>query len=255
MKYQDGKIYKILNTENDDVYIGSTTQKLSKRMTNHRTQAKNGKNHLLYQQMREIGDDKFYIELIEDYPCENLEQLNKREGEYIREMATLNEKVAGRTKQEYVDEHRDIKNQKAREHYQHNKEEILQRQREHYKENQERINERHKKYNEEHKEEIQTYRDARKKEKAEYNKTYYENNKEQVDKNNREWIDKNKIKILCEICNREYHKYDRAHHIQRKYHLDALKNLNNNNNVSLPSDNIRTNGETEEGEEVQTKRL
>ena len=83
MKYQDGKIYKILNSESDDVYVGSTTQKLSKRMTNHRTQAKNGKNHLLYQQMREIGDDKFYIELVENYPCESLEQLNKREGEWI----------------------------------------------------------------------------------------------------------------------------------------------------------------------------
>ena len=33
MKYQDGKIYQILNSETDDVYIGSTTQKLSKRVT------------------------------------------------------------------------------------------------------------------------------------------------------------------------------------------------------------------------------
>ena len=35
-----------------------------------------------------------------------------------------------------------------------------------------------------------------------------------------------------------------------KKHKEALNNLNNSNNVSLQSDNIRTNGETEEGEEI-----
>ena len=250
MKYQDGKIYKILNTENDDVYIGSTTQKLSKRMTNHRIQAKNGKNHLLYQQMREIGDDKFYIELIEEFPCENLEQLNKREGEFIREVATLNKKVAGRTKKEYKNDYKEHISEKGKQYYQDNREEILQRQRKHYKGHQEEINERHKKYNEEHKEERRAYPSSQKEVKAEYNKIYYENKKEQIDKKNKEWVDKNKTKILCEICHRQYPKYDKAHHIQRKYHLDALKNLNNSNNVQQQSNIIRTDGETEEGEEI-----
>ena len=246
MKYQDGKIYKILNSETDDVYFGSTTQKLSKRMTNHRTQAKSGKTHLLYQKMREIGDDKFYIELVEYFPCENLEQLNKREGEWIRASATLNEKVAGRTKQEYDNETRDIKNKKAQDHYQENKERILQKQRESYIENKDRINERHKQYNEEHKDEIKAYRDARKEEKAEYNKAYYSANKEQSYQKHKEWVAQNKVKLICEICNREYFKFDKAHHIQRKYHLDALNNLNHCNNVSLQSDNIRANGEEAE---------
>ena len=134
-------------------------------------------------------------------------------------------------------------NQHAKEYYQENKEQILQRQREHYEENKDRINERHKKYNEEHKEEIQAYRDARKEEKTEYNKSYYKENKEQSYNKHKEWVGQNKVNILCEVCNREYPKYDRAHHIQRKYHLDALKNLNNSNNVSLQSDNIRANGE------------
>ena len=129
MKYQDSKIYKILNSETDDIYIGSTTQKISKRMTNHKTQAKRGKSHLLYQKMREIGDDKFYIELVEDYPCDSLEQLNRREGEWIRQIATLNEKVAGRTKKEYANDNRNIKNQKAREYYQENREQELERSR------------------------------------------------------------------------------------------------------------------------------
>ena len=200
--------------------------------------------------MREIGEEKFYIELIEEYPCENSEQLLKREGEWMRRIGTLNENIAGRTKQDYNDENRHIRNQKSKEHYHENKEQILQRQRERYKENRESINERHKKYNEEHKEEIQAYRDSRKEEKTEYNKSYYKENKEQSYNKHKEWIAKNKVKILCEICNREYPKFDKAHHIRRKYHIDALNNLNNINNAQLQSDNLREDGETETGEEV-----
>ena len=122
MKYQDGKIYRILNTESDDVYVGSTCQKLSKRMTNHRTDANRGINSALYQQMREIGIDRFYIELIETFPCESLEQLNKREGEWMREIATLNEKVAGRTKKEYKSDYKESINEKGKVYYQENKE-------------------------------------------------------------------------------------------------------------------------------------
>ena len=36
MDYHKGKIYKILNTLDDDCYIGCTTQTLSKRMATHR---------------------------------------------------------------------------------------------------------------------------------------------------------------------------------------------------------------------------
>ena len=84
----------------------------------------------------------------------------------------------------------------------------------------------------------------RKEGKAEYNKTYYENKKEKVDKKNKEWVDRNKVKIVCEVCNHEYPKYDKAHHIQRKYHLDALNTLNKKN-VSLQNDNIREDGKAE----------
>ena len=96
MKYQNGKVYKILTSETDDVHVGSTTQKLSKRMANHRTKLKSGRILKLYEKMREVGEDKFYIELIEEYPCQNSEQLLKREGEWMRQIGTLNENVAGR---------------------------------------------------------------------------------------------------------------------------------------------------------------
>ena len=36
LDYSQGKVYKIFNTETNDVYIGSTTQSLSKRFYDHK---------------------------------------------------------------------------------------------------------------------------------------------------------------------------------------------------------------------------
>ncbi len=49
-----------------------------------------------------LGKEHFYIELLEEYPCENSIQLQKREGELIRELKpALNQIIAGRTIEEY----------------------------------------------------------------------------------------------------------------------------------------------------------
>lgn len=79
--YSLGKIYKIINSVNDKVYIGSTTRKyLSSRMSNHRADAKRCANFgKLYRAMNKIGSDKFSIELIEDYSCESKAELEARE--------------------------------------------------------------------------------------------------------------------------------------------------------------------------------
>ena len=34
--------------------------------------------------MRELGVENFYIELIENFPCDTVEELRAREGHYIR---------------------------------------------------------------------------------------------------------------------------------------------------------------------------
>ncbi len=100
--FKNGRIYCIRNTIDDDIYVGSTCQPISKRMAKHRDSGKGGKNYnmKLYVKMREIGVDNFYIELIEECPCDNGEQLRRREGHFIREMATLNKNIAGQTPQE-----------------------------------------------------------------------------------------------------------------------------------------------------------
>ena len=80
-KYQNSKIYSIKNTLNDEIYIGSTTVSLSQRMTKHRASLKCEKRGkcLLYQRMKELGVDNFYITLVEKYPCNDIEELRAKE--------------------------------------------------------------------------------------------------------------------------------------------------------------------------------
>ena len=110
--YTNAKIYTIrCRTDKNLIYVGSTTQTLSQRWTDHikNCNYNNGKayNRPIYKSMREVGQDQFYIDLFEDYPCERKEQLNKKEGEIIREMGTLNKNIAGRTRQQHYQDNCD----------------------------------------------------------------------------------------------------------------------------------------------------
>ena len=102
--YKNGRIYTVrCRTNNSLIYIGSTTILLSSRFSTH----KSDKCCSLYKYIQDNFDgdwSNWYIELYEEYPCDNREQLNRREGEIQREMATINKNTAGRTKKEwYVD--------------------------------------------------------------------------------------------------------------------------------------------------------
>ena len=101
--YQNGAIYSIRSYQTDDIYIGSTTIGLSARMAKHRDDYKhylNGKsNYMTSYEILQYPDS--YIELIENYPCETKQDLNKREGHYIRSTDCVNRCIAGRTRAEY----------------------------------------------------------------------------------------------------------------------------------------------------------
>ena len=82
--YSNGKIYKITNAVNNDIYVGSTVQTLEERMRLHKVKAKIYPERKLYKRFFEIGFDNFTIELIEQYPCKNKDELETKEFEYIR---------------------------------------------------------------------------------------------------------------------------------------------------------------------------
>ena len=70
--YQNGKIYKILNNIDDEIYVGSTTETLGQRMARHRQDMKRRAHYTLYKHIHELDVENFYIELIENYPCNDV---------------------------------------------------------------------------------------------------------------------------------------------------------------------------------------
>jgi hypothetical protein len=125
-RYKRGKIYTIRCRYDDSlIYVGSTIAKLSKRMRRHRL----GKTCSLYKFVD--GDwDNWYIELYEEYPCDNREQLEKREGQVIREIATINKLIAGRTQKEYYKENHDKILEQRKIYRQNNNDKILEKKKE-----------------------------------------------------------------------------------------------------------------------------
>ena len=125
--YSKGQIYCIRNNETNDLYIGSTCQTLSQRMAQHRLDMRrtNQQNRNLYKLMNQIGHEAFYIEQLEECPCENVYQLRKREGEVMRELKpTLNKVVNGRNKQEYYQDNKERIDNNRKQYYQEHKEYI-----------------------------------------------------------------------------------------------------------------------------------
>jgi len=175
--FTKAKIYKITNDYNDDVYVGSTCNTLVRRFSVHKCDARKHHDRALYKLMNEIGESRFRIELIENYPCEDKYQLNQREGYFIRLFGNLNMKIAGRTDEEY---------------HQDNKEWINEKHREYKKQNQDKI----KQYNLEHKDHIKQYHKNYREKNDEFlkekNRNYRETNKEIIKQKKKEYYEKNK---------------------------------------------------------------
>jgi hypothetical protein len=98
--YSQGKIYTIRSmTDATLIYVGSTVQPLCNRWGNYKSEYNNekfeGYTRPICKNMRTRGFNDFYIELYEKFPCASKEELVKREGEIIREIATLNKCIAG----------------------------------------------------------------------------------------------------------------------------------------------------------------
>jgi hypothetical protein len=100
--YQKGKIYKIYSYINPEkCYIGSTCQTLEKRFNSHKYPQQLRSKTSLWILFEEYGIENCCIELIENYACNNLYELLRREGYYIQKLDCVNKIVAGRTKEEY----------------------------------------------------------------------------------------------------------------------------------------------------------
>ena len=194
-----GFIYKIVNTENTDFYIGSTSGTLKIRLKTHFYSIDKKPNIKLYKLMMDLGKDKFNIELVENVIYSNIEELRKKEQEYIERLKpSLNsinafgkdkEKIRLNQKRKY-DKHKEKTRIKHKENYELNKEKILLRVH---------------KYAEEHKEEIK-----------ERGIKYREKNKETIKA-------RKSKKEICE-CGTEYTHDHKSRHLRSKFHLNFIEN-------------------------------
>jgi hypothetical protein len=115
--YSKGKIYKLVNDELGLTYYGSTIQPLYKRIYGHRSKL-NCSSKILFTE----GECKIY--LVEEFPCDNRNQLEKRERFFIENNDCVNKNIPCRTYQEYNDATKDKRSEYKKKYNQKNKEEI-----------------------------------------------------------------------------------------------------------------------------------
>ena len=194
VNYNNGKIYKIENTIDDEIYIGSTTkQYLSQRMVEHRSAFKSWKNGgyhniSVFEMFDKHGIENCFIVLLELVNCNTNDELKAREAFYIKTLVCVNKIIPLRTCKEYKID---------------NKEKIKVLKKQYQEENKEKIKDFNKQYQEENKEKIKVL-----------NKQYYIEN-----------IEKYKIKHTCECgstsCFTNKYRHEKTHK-----HLTYLETIN-----------------------------
>ena len=166
VNYKYGKIYKIEDNTNGNIYIGSTCcrllcQRLRKHVSDYKCYL-NGKTGLYTTSFEILKNNDYFIELIEKVPCDSRDELTKREGHYIRILKCVNKCVPGRTRKEwgkkYYEDNKEIILKYQKEYREEHKEERKEYQKEYYEDNKEEKKLKQKEYKEEHKEEIKEYK-------------------------------------------------------------------------------------------------
>jgi len=208
VNYSNSKIYKIVDMTNDNIYIGSTTQKLSTRLASHRRKYKdylNG-NYDFTRSFDIIKNGNFRIELIELFPCETKEELHAREGALIRNSVCVNKYIPGRSSKEWRKDNTDIIHKKSKEYYEANKQ---------------KITDKHKAYIKDNKHKIKEYNEANKDKQKEYRKEYYKKNKEVIIQCSKQYYKDHKQQYTC-VCGSIVRMYDKSRHVKAKKHQQFI---------------------------------
>lgn len=158
---------------------------------------KNHRNHnmKLYQVMRENGGrGNWTFEIIEEYPCQNINEATLRERYWIElNQAQLNMAIPTRTRREYYEDNREQIIERCRKYRDENREQILENRKQFYKENREKL--------------------------LENKKKYYQENKTKIN-------DKAKKKIICE-CGLQLLYNSMSDHRKSLRHINRLNEMNN----------------------------
>jgi hypothetical protein len=194
--YSKGKIYKIepLDGEEGDIYIGSTCrERLSQRMTAHRSSYCNWKNGKLnfttsYNLFDKYGIENCKIILLELVNATTLDEILSREAFYIKSLKCINKVIPLRTTKQYHADNKEHYDEIKREWRKNNVDKVKESKIKSYQLNKNSIKEKQKKY--------------------------YEMNKEIINQ-------KQKEKVLCE-CGCMITFGDRIKHYNTKKHKNNI---------------------------------
>ena len=147
-KYHNSKIYKLISDHTDKIYIGSTVQPLHKRKSGHKKGyiifKNHNKNYVSSYDLIELGE--IDIILIENFKCENKEELHARERYHIelkRELC-VNKHIPSRSQKEWYENNKEDIKEKRKEREEKIKDIIKEKYKERYINNKETINEKQK---------------------------------------------------------------------------------------------------------------
>lgn len=143
VNYQDGKIYKLVNTDNTLCYVGSTTESLARRKAKHHCNYKcwksSGKKTTLYTTSFKLFDndeDGVSIILLEKYPCKDKNELEARERCWMDQLECVNKVRPTRTAKEYREDNADNIKEQQKQYREENAEKLKEKRKEYYVDNQ-----------------------------------------------------------------------------------------------------------------------
>jgi len=192
-KYNDSKIYKIIDNTNDNVYIGSTchkylSQRLQKHIQGYRRYLKGLEGRVTSYSILENND--YNIILLENVNCETVDQLKARERYYIENTPNcVNRNIPTRTSKEW-----------CKQNYEANKDTILEERKQYYEDKKDAVLKRVKLYHENNKEKVK-----------ERHHEWYLKNKEQISEQRKQAIYECECGVVVRIHGKSQHNNTKKH--------------------------------------------
>ena len=205
--YSKSKIYKIYNDSiPDKVYYGSTINTLVKRFNQHKD-----KFHLCTSKQLFPGAK---IVLVEKFPCNDKDELTKRERWYIENNECVNKFIPGRTRKEWREDNKEYIKKEQKKYYETNKEKLKERTKQWREDNKEYKKQQDKKYNQGNKEKVK-----------ERTKQWREDNKDKLKEKQNQYYETKKEKIGCKVCKSMVFNIGFSQHCKTKKHQSNLVDL------------------------------
>ena len=159
--YQLGKIYKIVDNTNSNVYIGSTCsptlkQRLSGHISDYKRYLKGKCNYVTSFDI--IKNNDYEILLEESFPCDYKDELLARERYWCKKIKCVNKNKPG-----LINELGQVEYNKQynKQYYVENQEQINEKNKQYYVEHQDHLKEKVKQYQKDHREQIRRYKNTK----------------------------------------------------------------------------------------------